>query len=89
MSYLLVRERRPPFVLTVENAKAYFDPSTLIRQTQKHSFAMLFRMPKLKRRFARFLQDQADKRFLASARARVDGLIPSAQHPPLPGATSR
>jgi hypothetical protein len=68
MSYLLVRERQPPFVLTVENAKAYFDPSTLIRQTKKHSFAMLVRMPKLKRRFARFLQDQADERFLSYAR---------------------
>lgn len=69
MSYLLAREGRPPFVLTLENARAYFDPSTLIRDTRKHSFAMLFGMPKIKRRFARFLQDQADARLLCQAAA--------------------
>lgn len=64
MSYLLAREGEPPFVLTVENARAYFTPSTLIRETKKHSLAMLVRMPKLRKRFARFLQEQADERFL-------------------------
>jgi hypothetical protein len=29
MSYILVRAGKAPFVLTVDNAKAYFDPSTL------------------------------------------------------------
>jgi hypothetical protein len=33
MSYILVREGRPPFVLSVENAGAYFDPSAVIRNT--------------------------------------------------------
>ncbi|MGH8605318.1 MAG: hypothetical protein ACREXR_21765 [Gammaproteobacteria bacterium] len=58
MSYLLVREGRPPFVLTVDNAKEYFDPSTLIRKTRKRSLEMLVRLPKLKKHFARFLQGQ-------------------------------
>ena len=67
MSYLLARDGRPPFVLTVDNAKAYFDPSTLIHHTKKHSLAMLFRMPKLKKNFARFLQHQANPEFLCPA----------------------
>jgi hypothetical protein len=65
MSYILTREGRPPFVLSVENAKAYFDPSTLVKETTKHSLGMLIRLPKLKKRFARLLEQDGDKRFLA------------------------
>ena len=35
MSYILARDGHPPFVLTVDNAKAYFDPSTLITKKKK------------------------------------------------------
>jgi hypothetical protein len=64
MSYLLARENRPPFVLTVDNAKAYFDPSTLVRKTRKQSMAMLIRLPKLKKRFAKLLQEDANGEYL-------------------------
>ncbi len=64
MSYLLAREGRPPFVLTVDNARAYFDPSSLIKSTRKRSFAMLFKIPGIRKNFARFLRKQADDRFL-------------------------
>jgi hypothetical protein len=64
MSYLLAREGRPPFVLTVDNARAYFDPSSLIKNTRKRSFAMLFKIPGIRKNFARFLRKQADDRFL-------------------------
>ncbi len=64
MSYLLVREGQPPFVLTVENAKGYFDPSSLIKKTHKRSVAMLFKIPGLRKHFSQFLQKQADDRFL-------------------------
>lgn len=66
MSYLLAREGRPPFVLTVENAKGYFDPSTLITKTKKGSFGMMYRMPGIKKDFAAFLKDQTDDVFLAT-----------------------
>jgi hypothetical protein len=59
MSYLLASEGKPPFVLSPENAKAYFDPSTLITSTDKKSLGMLFRLPLIRRRFAAFLADQA------------------------------
>lgn len=65
MSYILAREGQPPFVLTVDNAKAYFDPSTLIRDTKRHGIALLVRLPKIKKNFARFLKEQTDPRYLS------------------------
>jgi hypothetical protein len=64
ISRILGREGQPPFVLTVNNAKAYFDPSTLITKTNRRSVTVLFRMPKLKKHFASFLKQQADERYL-------------------------
>jgi hypothetical protein len=70
MSYILAREGRPPFVLTIENAKAYLDPSTLITMTRKHSLVTLLRMPKIKRYFGKFLKEQADSKYLIAPDAR-------------------
>jgi hypothetical protein len=64
MSYILAREGRPPFVLSVENAKAYFDPSSLVKETKRHSLGMLVRLPKLKKRFAKLLKEDGDERYL-------------------------
>lgn len=64
MSYLLAREGKPPFVLSVDNAAAYFNPSSLIGRSKKHSFSMLFRRRKLKKQFARLLKEQANPKFL-------------------------
>jgi hypothetical protein len=64
MSYLLAREGEPPFVLTPENAAAYFDPSTAIRDIEKHGLAMLLRSPSLRKHLARMLVAHADRRFL-------------------------
>jgi hypothetical protein len=64
MSYILVREGCPPFVLSVDNARGYFNPLTVVRNTPKKSVAMLYRMPKIKKRYAQFLEAQADPRFL-------------------------
>jgi hypothetical protein len=64
MSYLLAREGRPPFVLNVDNAKAYFDPSTLVKETKRHSLGMLIKLPKLKKRFAKLLKESAQKGYL-------------------------
>lgn len=64
ISYLLASEGKPPFVLSPENAKAYFDPSTLITSTDKKSLGMLFRLPLMKRRFAAFLAGQSRDDYL-------------------------
>jgi hypothetical protein len=64
MSYILVSEGKPPFVLTVENAAAYFDPSSVIRDTAKKSPTAMYRFPGIKKRFAKFLANQSDANYL-------------------------
>jgi hypothetical protein len=64
MSYILVRDGKAPFVLTVDNAKAYFDPSTLIKETKKTATTLLTKLPRMKKRFAEFLRAQADERYI-------------------------
>lgn len=64
MSHLLAREGCPPFVLSVDNAKAYFDPSSLIKKTRKRGIAMLVKIPGLRKNVARSLREQADERLL-------------------------
>jgi len=61
MSWMLAREGKPPFVLTVENAKAYFDPSTLAKNARKHTVKMLLERPKLVSRLAHLLKSEAEK----------------------------
>lgn len=60
MSYILGREGKPPFVLTPENAEAYFNPSTLVRNSHKSSMDELIKIPKLHRYFANFLKETED-----------------------------
>ena len=64
MSYLLARDGQPPFVLTVDNAAGYFDPSTLITRTHRHGAGKLFRLPRLKKYFADYLKQHADGKHL-------------------------
>jgi hypothetical protein len=71
MSYLLARDGQAPFVLRVDNAKAYFDPSTLIKATQKTVGMRLTKMPRMKARFAKFLQAQAHEGYLCRPDAAV------------------
>ncbi len=78
MSYLLVQGGKPPFVLTVENARGYFDPSMLITKTRKASLAMLFRMPKTRKSFAEYLKRHVDDKHLRRADA-GRGDAPAAQ----------
>lgn len=64
MSYVLLRKGKPPFVLNVDNALAYFDPSTVIRDTSKLGAMALFRLPGIKSRFAQFLEEHTDDVYL-------------------------
>ena len=67
MSYLLLRDGHPPFVLSVDNAAAYFAPSSVLRDSRKGSAAMLLRSPWLRRRLAALLRANADLRYLRAA----------------------
>ena len=64
MSYILLREQEPPFVLSPANAPAYFDPGLVIRDTEKQGLAMLFRSPGVIKRLAGFLVEHADPAYL-------------------------
>ena len=67
MSYVLARDGKAPFVLTVQNAKAYFDPSTLIKETQKTPTTLLMKLPRMKKRFAHFLEAHANPQYLEAS----------------------
>jgi hypothetical protein len=64
MSWILANAGKPPFVLSVDNAKAYFDPSALVKSSRKHTLKMLFARRKLVKRFADLLKDDAEKIYL-------------------------
>lgn len=64
MSYILARNGKPPFVLSVDNAKAYFDPSSLVKNARKHSLRMLVEQPKLTKRLADLLRESTDPQHL-------------------------
>jgi hypothetical protein len=64
MSYILVRDGKAPFVLTVDNAKAYFDPSTLIKETKKTATTILMKLPRMKKLFADFLRHQTHEKYV-------------------------
>jgi hypothetical protein len=56
MSHVLATEGYPPFVLTVENARGYFDLSSVIAGTRKNSLGMAWRWPFVLRRLVQFLR---------------------------------
>ena len=66
MSYLLAREGRAPFVLTENNAREYFNPSSAFKKSKKHSIVMRFKLPGLTGAFADYLQHQTNSAFLVS-----------------------
>ena len=68
MSSILVRDGKAPFVLTVDNAKAYFDPSTLFKATTKTATTLLTKLPRMKKLFAEFLRAQAHERYIRKVR---------------------
>ncbi|MCG6940103.1 MAG: hypothetical protein LJE69_02500 [Thiohalocapsa sp.] len=61
MSWMLARQGKPPFVLSVENAKAYFDPSSVVKGLRKHSLRMVLSRPKMLKCFSKLLKGGAQK----------------------------
>ncbi|WP_339532771.1 hypothetical protein [Pseudomonas mucidolens] len=59
VSYLLMRAGLPPFVLTLDNAEGYFNPSSVIRNSAKHGVKALYELPKIKKKYAAFLEEKA------------------------------
>ena len=63
-SWILLRGGMPPFVLTTENAKAYFNPSSQIKFSDKRVISDKFKLPKYQKSFRIFLEDNIKKKFL-------------------------
>lgn len=68
MSNILALEGKPPFVLTVDNAQAYLNPSTMVKMTDKNLISKLYKLPKIEKKFASFLEDEAQKRFIKAVK---------------------
>jgi hypothetical protein len=64
MSYVLLREGLPPFVLSPANATAYLERSARIRDIHKHSPAMRFRAAEIGHALAELLVAHAEPRYL-------------------------
>ncbi|MCP5493615.1 MAG: hypothetical protein H7A23_03600 [Leptospiraceae bacterium] len=57
VSYILVKAGYPPFVLNVKNAVAYFEPSSMIKFTDKRELSGKLKLPKYKKSFKKFLEE--------------------------------
>jgi prophage maintenance system killer protein len=64
MSYILVRDGQPPFVLSTDSAAAYFHPSTVIKDVDKNSPSTVFRLSRVTEQLARLLRERCDSRHL-------------------------
>ncbi len=64
ISHILAHHGKPPFVLTVDNAKGYFDPASLAKQTNKDMVGKIYKLPKIKKNFSKFLESQANPDFI-------------------------
>jgi hypothetical protein len=63
-SGLLLQNGRPPFVLTRQNAIAYFNPSSEIKFTDKRTINGKLRLPKYQRDFREFLQQNVNEEYV-------------------------
>jgi hypothetical protein len=64
-SGILLQNGCPPFVLTRQNALAYFNPSSEIKFTDKRNIGGKLRLPKYQREFREFLQQNVNRAFLS------------------------
>jgi hypothetical protein len=61
-SWILLLSGRAPFVLTVDNAEAYFNPSSQIKLTDKLKINGKLKLPRYKKRFKRFLLENISEK---------------------------
>jgi hypothetical protein len=69
MSHLLVRAGQPPFVLTMANAKPFFESASQIKALTRSGLDGHFRLPLLAKQMAKQLQNGLDYSFLLAAEA--------------------
>jgi hypothetical protein len=67
-SGILLQNGCPPFVLTRQNAVAYFNPSSEIKFTDKRTIRGKLRLPKYQHEFREFLQQNVNQAYVRSSR---------------------
>jgi hypothetical protein len=67
-SGILLQNGCPPFVLTRRNAVAYFNPSSEIKFTDKRTIRGKLRLPKYRREFREFLQQNVNQAYVRQSR---------------------
>lgn len=61
----LIRAGEAPFVLSMDNAIGYFNPSTVIKFSDRRRYATsLFKIPGIKKQFGKFLKAHTSRDFL-------------------------
>ena len=63
-SGILLQNGCPPFVLTRQNAVAYFNPSSEIKFTDKRTIRGKLRLPRYRREFREFLQQNVNQAYV-------------------------
>ena len=63
-SGILLQNGRPPFVLTRQNAAAYFNPSSEIKFTDKRTIRGKLRLPKYQNDFGEFLRTNVNEAYV-------------------------
>lgn len=63
MSYMLMRKGYAPFVLSISNAKHFFEPAELTKKRRKKTLDEYLLLPKQTRQFAKLLKQEQSKRY--------------------------
>ena len=64
ISYVLLRNNLPPFVLNIENAKSFFEFSAIMGSHRRKSIWTRFKRSHLVKQFAEYLKTACDSRYL-------------------------
>ena len=67
MSYILLGDGQPPFVLSPESAPSYFEPSAVIQGMHKRGTVAPFALSTIRRQLAQLLLDHGDRKHLLPA----------------------
>jgi hypothetical protein len=69
----LLRAGNPPFVLTLDNAVGYFNPSAVIKFSDRRKvWHSMFKMPGIKKQFGKFLEARVNPDYLLQETSRTD-----------------
>ena len=78
-SGILLQSGCPPFVLSRQNAVAYFNPSSEIKFTDKRTIRGKLRLPKYQQNFREFLERNVNQTYVRAGRSHATRAIPPAK----------